>query len=67
MKLKITQPDLLQISTPLQLAASTVISGLVCMKIGDMLHGRTGQILGLMAGLVAGFFGYIAVIIKKEQ
>jgi len=67
MKLKITEPDLLQISTPLQLAASTVIGGLLCMKVGDMLYGKMGQALGLLTGLVAGFFGYIAVIIKKEQ
>jgi hypothetical protein len=67
MKMRISGADLSRMSTPFQLAASTIIGGLLCMKVGDILYGKMGQALGLLTGLVVGFFGYIAVIIKKEQ
>ncbi|MBU7042813.1 MAG: hypothetical protein HXS47_04400 [Theionarchaea archaeon] len=67
MKLKISRDTLPGMSVPLQLAASTLIGGLMCMKAGEVLYGEMGQALGLLIGLVLGFFGYIAVIIKKEQ
>lgn len=56
-----------QVSIPLQLAASTLGVGYVFMKAGQYIGGDFGGILGLLAGLVVGFFGYIAVIIKREQ
>lgn len=54
-------------SIPLQLAASTLVVGFIGMKIGEYLGGSFGGALGFLAGLVVGFFGYIAVIIKREQ
>lgn len=65
--MKIHTEGISRLSIPLQLAASTVGVGFVGYKIGDTLGGTTGGALGLLAGLILGFFGYIAVIIKREQ
>ncbi|MBU7027863.1 MAG: hypothetical protein HXS48_13080 [Theionarchaea archaeon] len=54
-------------SIPLQLAASTIVVGFIGMKIGEYVGGSFGGALGFLVGLVVGFFGYIAVIIKREQ
>lgn len=54
-------------SIPLQLAASTLGVGYIGMKVGEYMGGSLGGVLGLTAGLVIGFFGYIAVIIRREQ
>jgi hypothetical protein len=67
MDLKLAAEDLRNISVPLQLAASTILTGFIGMKIGAELHEEIGQALGLLTGLILGFFGYIAVIIRKEQ
>lgn len=56
-----------QLSIPLQLAASTLGVGFVCMRMGEYIGGDFGGVLGLMVGLILGFFGYIAIIIKREQ
>jgi F0F1-type ATP synthase assembly protein I len=67
MDLKLAAEDLRNLSVPLQLAASTIITGFIGMKIGGELHEAFGEPLGLLIGLIVGFFGYVAVIIKKEQ
>jgi hypothetical protein len=59
--------DFSYLSIPLQLAASTLGMGFVCMKVGTYFGGNFGGVLGLMVGLVVGFFGYVAVIVKREQ
>ena len=59
--------DFSYLSIPLQLAASTLGMGLVFMKVGTYFGGDFGGVLGLMIGLVVGFFGYVAVIVKREQ
>lgn len=56
-----------RLSVPLQLAASTLIMGIIGMKVGRWIYGDFGGALGLMIGLIAGFFIYIAVIVKREQ
>jgi hypothetical protein len=55
------------LSIPLQLAASTVVVGFIGMKIGKNIGGDFGGAMGFLAGLIVGFFGYIAVIVKREQ
>lgn len=56
-----------RLSIPIQLAASTIGVGLLCMKAGEYMGGEMGGVFGLMVGLILGFFGYVAVIIKREQ
>jgi hypothetical protein len=56
-----------RISIPLQLAASTVVTGFVFMKVGSAMGGEYGGAFGLIAGLMVGFFGYLVIIIKREQ
>lgn len=59
--------DFSHISIPLQLAASTIGVGIVGWKVGEYVGGDFGGALGFMIGLVIGFFGYVAVIVKREQ
>ncbi len=56
-----------QLSIPLQLAASTIVVGFLGMKVGKYIGGDFGGALGFMFGMVTGFFGYIAVLVKREQ
>ncbi|MBU6997189.1 MAG: hypothetical protein HXS41_03565 [Theionarchaea archaeon] len=64
---RIELPEFSHLSVPLQLAASTLIMGIIGMKIGEWIDGDFGGALGLMVGLIAGFFTYVAVIVKREQ
>lgn len=59
--------DFSSLSIPLQLAASTIVVGWLFMKVGTSVGGDFGGVLGLAVGLMVGFFGYIAVIVKREQ
>ncbi|KYK35477.1 MAG: hypothetical protein HXS46_05615 [Theionarchaea archaeon] len=56
-----------QLSIPIQLAASTLIVGFILMKVGEYVGGTFGGAIGLMMGLIVGFFGYVAVIVRREQ
>lgn len=64
---KVQTAGISRLSIPLQLAASTVGVGFVGYKVGDFIGGTAGGALGLLVGLILGFFGYIAVIIRREQ
>ncbi len=64
---KINLSGISAISIPLQLAASTLVVGFIGMKIGKYMGGNFGGAIGFLAGLIVGFFGYIAVIVKREQ
>lgn len=64
---RIELPEFSHLSIPLQLAASTVIMGIIGMKVGNWIYGDLGGALGLMVGLITGFFTYVAVIVKREQ
>lgn len=59
--------DFSKLSIPLQLAASTIVVGFLGMKVGKYIGGDFGGALGFMLGMVTGFFGYIAVLVKREQ
>jgi zinc transporter ZupT len=64
---RIELPEFSHLSIPLQLAASTIVMGFIGMKVGTWIYGDFGGALGLMVGLIAGFFTYLAVIVKREQ
>jgi hypothetical protein len=64
---RIELPEFSHLSIPLQLAASTVIMGIIGMKVGNWIYGDFGGALGLMVGLIVGFFTYVAVLVKREQ
>lgn len=55
------------LSIPLQLVASTLVVGYIGMKIGRYIGGDFAAAMGFLVGLIAGFFGYIVVIVKREQ
>jgi F0F1-type ATP synthase assembly protein I len=59
--------DYSRLSIPMQLAASTLVGGVLGYKAGEYFGGALGGALGFMAGLIVGFFGYIVVIVKREQ
>ncbi|MGD2247390.1 MAG: hypothetical protein PVF58_03220 [Candidatus Methanofastidiosia archaeon] len=64
---KINLSGVSALSIPLQLAASTLVVGYIGMKIGENIGGDFGGVMGFLVGLMVGFFGYIAVIVKREQ
>jgi hypothetical protein len=59
--------DYSHLSIPMQLAASTLVGGLMGYKAGEYFGGDLGGALGFMAGLIVGFFGYVVAMIKREQ
>lgn len=54
------------LSIPFQLAASTLGVGLVGMKVGEYFGGAFWSAIGFLGGLVAGFFGYVAFMARRE-